>query len=232
VTLVGQFLPLLLRGALITVEVTMASAVLAFCMSFVGGLGRLSRHRPLRWIAGIYIELFRGTSLLVQMFWLFYVFPSFGITLSPFTAGVIVLGLNVGAYGSEVVRGGIQAVPNGQIDAANALDFTAGQRFRLIVLPQALPLMLPPFGTLLIVLLKASSLVSLITLRDLTFDAASLRSATGHTVLIFSMVLVLYFLMSAVITWGMRILEARTGQRYGARIRRPSKLLVDGPWLP
>jgi polar amino acid transport system permease protein len=227
VGLIGKFLPLLLRGALVTVEVTAVSAVLALGMSFAGGLGRLSRHRLLRWIAGTYIELFRGTSLLVQMFWVFYVFPTFGLTLSPFTAGVAVLGLNLGAYGAEVVRGGIQAVPEGQIDAAVALDFGAGQRFRRIVLPQAVPLMLPPFGNLLIVLLKASSLVSFITLPDLTFNAESLRSASGHTLLIYSMVLVMYFLMSSVITVGMRTVEARVGLRYGARLRRESKVLAD-----
>jgi polar amino acid transport system permease protein len=164
------------------------------------------------------------------MFWLFYVFPTFGITLTPFVTGVLVLGLNLGAYGSEVVRGGIQAVPPGQVDAATALDFTPAQRFRRIVLPQALPLMLPPFGTLLIVLLKASSLVSLITLPDLTFDAETLRSATGHTVLIYGIVLVIYFCLSAVLTGGMRAIEAQVRFRHGGAVRRPSRLKALTAW--
>jgi polar amino acid transport system permease protein len=230
VTEIGQYLPLLLRGSLVTLKVTAVSAVIAFAMSFVGGLARLSKHRIVRWAAGAYIELFRGTSLLVQMFWLFYVFPTFGITLTPFVTGVLVLGLNLGAYGSEVVRGGIQAVPAGQVDAATALDFSPAQRLRRIVLPQALPLMLPPFGTLLIVLLKASSLVSLITIPDLTFDAETLRSATGHTILIYGLVLVIYFLMSEVLASGMRAVEAQVRVRQGGSVRRQSRLKALTAW--
>ena len=231
--LIGTYLPFLLKGVLVTIKVTALSAVLAFVMSFVGGLGRLARQRLLRWIAGAYIELFRGTSLLVQLFWVYYVFPMFGVSVGPFVAGVAVLGLNLGAYGSEVVRGGIQAVPAGQRDAAVALDFSPAQRFWRIIMPQAVPLMLPPFGNLLIVLLKASSLVSLVTLADLTFAADNLRSTYGHTVLIYGIVLVLYSIMSAILTAGMRLIEARDAVKYGASIKRRPRLLSDLPgWSP
>jgi polar amino acid transport system permease protein len=233
VGLIIRFMPLLLKGVVVTIEVTAASAVLALIMSFVGGLGRLDRHSLVRWIAGGYIELFRGTSLIVQLFWVYYVFPMFGVSVGPFTAGVAVLGLNLGAYGAEVVRGGIQAVPAGQTDAAVALNFPSRQRFIRIVLPQAVPLMLPSFGNLLIVLLKASSLVSLVTLADLTFDATNLQSTYGHTVLIFSIVLVLYFVMSSVLTVGMHTVETRVAVRQGIRMRkRPRLFSSQAGWPP
>jgi polar amino acid transport system permease protein len=214
------YLPLLLRGAVITIKLTAVSAIIAFGFSFVGGLGRLSPSRYVRLAAGTYIEFFRGTSLLVQMFWVFYVFPLFGLTVSAFASAVVVLGLNLGAYGSEVVRGGIQAVPRGQLDAALALSFSPWQRFRRIVLPQALQLMIAPFGNLLIVLLKASSLASLITIPDLTFDGETLRATTGNTTLILLMVLLMYFVMSMVIAMATRGLEWRVAMKHGLR-RRP-----------
>jgi polar amino acid transport system permease protein len=155
----------------------------------------------------------------VQLFWAYFALPLLGIQLEAITVGITVLGLNIGAYGAEVVRGAIQAVSVDQHEAALALNFTEHQTMWRIILPQALLFMLPPFGNLLIELLKSTALVSLITLSDLTFQGQVLRTATLRSAEIFTLVLILYFLMALSITYGIRWLERRlvTGRDYGGR---------------
>ena len=116
------------QGLWITLLTTFLSAILALVLGFAGGLMRLSRNKFVRFIVGVYVEVFRGTSLLVQLFWIYYVLPMFGITLSAITAAVLAIGLNYGAYTSEVVRSGIQSVDEGQIEASIALNMTKIQR--------------------------------------------------------------------------------------------------------
>lgn len=210
---------LLLDGLWVTIEVTIGAGAVALVLAFVAGLSRLSRSVAIRTAALCYIEFFRGTSALVQLFWLFFALPFLGITLSPMTAGIAGLGLCVGAYGAEIVRSSVLAVPKGQPEAAAALNLTSFQTMRYVILPQAFRMMIPPFGNLFIELLKITSLVSLITLQDLTFQAASINAVTLKTVQIFSTVLVLYFLLSLMITGAMRLLEwrfARGVQKVGA----------------
>jgi len=203
------YLTLILQGAWITVKLTVMGSALALVVAFVAGLGRVSRHAPLRWLSTVYIEFFRGTSIFVQLFWIYFVLPMTGIHLSPMQAGVMALGLNVGAYGAEVVRGAILAVPRDQFEACVAVNLTRFQRMRHVILPQALPLMLPTFGNNAIELLKATSVVSLISLSDMTFQAQVVRSQTGSTLLPFVTILLLYFAMSSAISFGMRRLEHR-----------------------
>ena len=203
-------LPALLRGAVVTLELTLAAAGIALLASIVAGLARLSSNAIVRLVTGFYVELFRGTSLLVQLFWVYYVFPFIGISLSPFLAGALALGLNAGAYVSEIVRGAVLAVPKGQTEAAIAINMTARQAMRRIILPQAMIRMLPPFGNLLIEMLKGTALASLITLSDLTFQGFSMRQTLGRTNEIFSLVLVLYFVMAYPLTLGVRWLERKT----------------------
>jgi polar amino acid transport system permease protein len=211
-----EFLPVLLRGAAVTVGIAAAASLLAILLAFASGLARLSPLAALRHLAVGYIELFRGTSLLVQLFWLFFVLPHFGITLPPFQAAVLGLGLNIGAYGGEVVRGAILAVPAGQTASATALGLTPGQTMRCVVLPQAVRRMLPLWGNLLIELLKGTSLVSLITVPDLAFRAYQLNQATFRTAEIFSLVLVMYGLIALMIVAATRGLERRLGRHLGA----------------
>ncbi|MGF7158397.1 polar amino acid transport system permease protein [Rhodoligotrophos appendicifer] len=199
----------LLDGLAVTIQVTLGAAVVALLMAFTAGLGRLSRFRTVRVLSVCYIEFFRGTSALVQLFWLFFVLPFFGVTLSPMIAGIGGLGLCVGAYGAEVVRAGILAVPKAQIESAAALNLSSAQMIWHVVMPQAVRIMLPSFGNLFIELLKISSLVSLITLQDLTFQAASINAVTLRVVPIFTSVLVLYFILSMIINGFMRLLERR-----------------------
>lgn len=212
-----DLLPPLLRGALVTVQVTGLSAVVAYLMSFVAGLARLSTHAPLRTAAGVYVEIFRGTSLLVQLFWMYFVLPFFGLNLSALAVAVLGLGLNLGAYGSEVVRSAILAVPKGQHEAALALNMTPFQTMRRIILPQALVIMLPSFGNLLVELLKSTALVSLITLSDATFEGIKLRTSVLREAEIFTLLLLIYFALAYPLALAALWLERRTSRGGVAR---------------
>ncbi len=195
---------------MLTIELTVLASLVAMAIGLLVGLARLSPSTPLRVLAICYIELFRGTSLLVQLFWWFFVLPHFGIFLDPFLVGVVGIGMNIGAYGAEVVRGAILAVPRGQWDAAIALNMSPLTRMWRIILPQALLGMLPPWGNLLIELLKGTSLVSLITLHDLTFMGQQLNITTFRTLEVFSLVLLIYYILGRlIITPSVRWLERR-----------------------
>lgn len=181
-----------------TVKLSILSAVLAFVLAMAAGIARSSSRRSIRLPAAIYVEFFRGTSALAQLFWLFYVLPYLGVDLTPLQCAVLGLGLCFGAYGAEVVRSCIAAVPVGQLDAAAALNFSWFQTMRIVILPEAFIMMMPLFGNLLIELIKATSLVSLITIPDLTFQAKSIISKTyssGHVLLV---TLAIYLVISQI----------------------------------
>jgi polar amino acid transport system permease protein len=207
-----EFLPQLLQGAVITVQVTVLASLLSVFMAFVAGLARLSNSFFFRAISTVYVEVFRGSSALVQLFWFFFVLPFFGIHLSAFQVGVLALGINVGAYGAEVVRGAILAVPKGQYEAATALNMSHRMMMWRVIVPQAAIAMVPPWGNLFIELLKATALVSLITLADLTFKAYQLNQTTFRTAEIFTLVLLIYFAIALGITGIMRMLERWLGR--------------------
>ncbi|MCB0167455.1 MAG: ectoine/hydroxyectoine ABC transporter permease subunit EhuC [Anaerolineae bacterium] len=204
-----DLLPILLRGLAVTIELTLLGAALALVVAIVAGVARSSGNIIVRTITGFYVEVFRGTSILVQLFWIFFVLPlpPFNLSLTPLQAGVLALGLNVGAYGAEVVRGAIGAIPSGQIEASIALNMSPGLMMRRVIIPQAMVRILPPFGNLLIELLKATSLVSLITLSDVTFQGLALRQSVGRTTEVFLLILVIYFLLAYPLTLGVRWLE-------------------------
>ena len=203
------YIGLILQGALVTLQLTVMGCALAVVMAFLAGLGRISRFMAVRALATTYIEFFRGTSIFVQLFWVYFVLPFAGITLSPLQAGVLALGLNVGAYGAEVVRGAVQSIGKEQREACVALNFSRWQSMRHVVLPQALLLMLPTFGNNAIELLKATAIVSLVSLGDMTFQAQVVRAQTGNTLVPFATILVLYFAMAMGISTAMRWLERR-----------------------
>ena len=206
----------LLDGAFVTVQQTILAAVVAVLIALAVGMMRISSNPLVHAAATVYIEIFRGTSLLVQLFWIFFVLPLFGITLEKFTAGFLAVGMNLGAYGAEVVRGAIQSVPRGQYEAALALNLSPAQRMRRIILPQALLIMLPPWGNLFIELLKATALVALISVTDLMFQAKQINGYTFLSVEAFGSALVLYFVMARfAITPGMRWLERHAARRMG-----------------
>ena len=205
-----DLLPLLFQGAVTTLKITALSMGVAFLLSFLAGFARLSRRKSIRLVSSVYVEVFRGTSLIVQLFWLFYALPLLGIELTALAAGVAALGLNYGAYGSEVVRSAILAVPKGQTEASIALNMSPMLRMRRVILPQAMVIMLPSFSNLAIELLKGTSLVSLITMADLTYQGMILRTFDASTTFeIFGLILLLYFVMAYPLTLMMRWLERR-----------------------
>jgi len=206
-TEIFSWLPILLSGVKTTVLLTVGAALIACPMALIFGLARLSSHPSLYLPSACYIEIFRGTSALVQLFWFYYVLPHFGWKLDAFSAGVLVLGLNIGAYGAEVVRGAVQAVPREQYEAAQALSFSRQQTMTRIILPQAFVAMLPPAGNLMIELLKSTALVSMITLSELTFKGQILRASTLKSTEIFTITLLIYFLLSLCISGAVRKLE-------------------------
>ena len=208
----------LLQGAWVTVQLTVMSTLLGAVVSFALGMGRLARGRLLRLPSIAIIELFRGTSLLVQLFWLYFALPVFGqmagvdLRMPPVVAGVLALGLNIGAYGAEVVRGAIQAVPRSQYEAAKALDFTPRQIMWRIALPQAIPEMMPSFCNLAVQNLKDTALVSLISLGDLAFRAEQIRNFTQDSTTIYTLLLFMYFGMALVLMAIMKTLEHSVGR--------------------
>jgi polar amino acid transport system permease protein len=205
-------LGLLLGGALVTAEIVAISAVLALAIAVLATVMRFSAVGLLRTVAVCYIELFRGTSLIVQLFWLYFVLPQFGIALSATTVAVLGLSFNYGAYGAEIVRGALLAVPMGQIEAARSMALKPPQFFLLIVFPQALVVFIRPWGNLMVQLLKATSLVSLITIADLSYRAYQLNQVTMQTFQIFGVVLVIYFIMAQVIAHATNALDRRCGR--------------------
>jgi polar amino acid transport system permease protein len=219
----SDYIPLLLLGIPVTIEVMTLAMLLAVPTALILALGRMSRWRILRWMSGFVIELFRGTSALVQLFWAFYVLPYFGLELTPLQAGVMVLGLNEGSYFSEVIRPALQSVLAGQRDAAIALHLPRSYQFFRVILPQALPVMIPPFGNALVGMLKFTALVSLVTLHDITFRAGLIRSALGHSAEIYTLTLLLYFGMALILGGGIKLLERWVNRRAG-RVVPPLKL--------
>ena len=208
--------PRLFDGALVTCAQFILAALVACIAALAAGLGRLSALWPVRTLATVYIEIFRGTSLLVQLYWIFFVLPLLGISLPKFEAGFLSVGLNVGAYGAEIVRGAIQAVPKGQWEASYALSMSPAKRMRRIILPQALVLMLPPWGNLMIELLKGTALVALISVPDLMFVAKQINGATFRSAEAFGAALLIYYILARLlITPAMRGLERVMARRLG-----------------
>ncbi|KLU59531.1 L-cystine transport system permease protein TcyB [Peptococcaceae bacterium CEB3] len=199
----------LLRGTVVTIELTVFAALLAFVISFIVGFSRMAKFWPLRAIAIIYTEFFRGTSLLVQLFWVYFVLPLFNVNISALAAGILILGMNFGAYGSEVVRSSVLAIPKGQTEAGVVLNMKPSQITWRIILPQAFMIMIPTFGNNLIELLKSTALVSLITLNDLMFQGKMIQNTTLRTTEVFGLVLVIYFCLAYPLTLGVRWLERK-----------------------
>ena len=201
---------LVLKGVWVTVQLLFLSSLVAGAVSFTVGVARTSRRWIVRFLAGLYTEVFRGTSALIMIFWVYFVLPlAFGWQLVPLWAGTLALGLTYGAYGAEIVRGALNAVDPAQREGGIALSFTPWQRMRRILLPQAVPEMIPPFCNLLVELLKGTALVSIMGMGDLAFSGNLVRLALQESAEIYAYVLVIYFVIAFVITRLMRALERR-----------------------
>jgi polar amino acid transport system permease protein len=203
---------LFLSGTLTTLRVFFFSFLLAGLLALILGILRQSRNALLRAAATCWVEFFRGVSTVVQLFWLYFALPFFGITLPAEVAAIIGLGLVHGAYGSEVVRGAMQAIHRDQWEAATALGFSRRETLRTIIMPQAFLVMLPPLGNSLILLLKGTSIASIITVPELTFQSALVVTRTLAIVPIFVSVLLIYYAIALLLAWIVRRAERRFGR--------------------
>jgi len=191
-----KYLPLLLRGAVTTIELSVLGMALAIVLGLVIVLMRLYGAFPLRWFARAYVEVIRGTPLLIQLFLIYYGLPQIGIKFNPFFAGVLGLGLNYAASEAENYRAGIQAIPRGQMEAAFALGMSRAQALRRVILPQALRLVIPPVTNDFIAMFKDSSIVSVITMVELTKVYGMLAMSTYDYIGLGLMTAGIYFALS------------------------------------
>lgn len=219
-----EAMPRLLDGILVTVQLTVLGGLAAFALSVALGLAATHPSKAARIPARIIIEFFRGTSLVVQLFWLFYVMPLLGVDMHPLVVGVLALGLNYGAYGAEVVRGSINSVATGQWEATTALSMGSFQRMRRVIFPQAWALMIPSLNNLLIHLMKGTAIVSFITIADFTYHLDQLKRVTD-TVFSYGVIgLLSYFVIALILTFIMNALERRAKRRLGQGITLKSVL--------
>jgi His/Glu/Gln/Arg/opine family amino acid ABC transporter permease subunit len=200
----------LLSGLFITLEVTSLALLFASLIGVVVGIGRVSRHSLLRVPAYAVIGVLRNTPTLVQLIWVYYCLPIFlGFAVTPVTAAVIALSLTGGAYLAEIVRGGIQGIDRGQVEAAHTIGLSDLQTMRFVVLPQALRLMVAPFVNEFITLLKFSSLASVIGVADLTYTAQELSSSAFRPIETFTFLGVEYFVLCSVLSFLARLVSGR-----------------------
>ena len=206
-----DFLPILLKGAVVTVEVT----VLSFLLSSVIGLGlalmRLSPIKAVSAAGATVVNIIRGLPIIVQLFYIYFVLPDIGIQLTAFQAGVIGLGIAYSAYQAENFRAGIEAVDPGQREAAEAMGMRGALIMRRVILPQAFRIALPPYGNTLVMMLKDSSLVSTITVAEMTRAGQLIASSTFQNMTVYTLVALLYLVMSLPLVFGLRKLERRMG---------------------
>jgi polar amino acid transport system permease protein len=205
---VAAGLPDILRGALVTVEVTAAALVLGCVLGLRVGIGRLNpRRRFIYSICTAYVTFIRGTPLLVQLFLLFFGLPQFDILLPAFVCGVLGLGVYSGAYVSEVVRGAIQSVDRGQMEAARSIGMSSAQAMRAIILPQAIVRMIPPLGNEFIALIKNSALVSLLTIHDLMHEGQKIISVSYRSLEVYLAIALVYLLLTSAASYLLHRLE-------------------------
>jgi cystine transport system permease protein len=204
-----SFFPILKAGLYFTIPLTLITFVLGLILAFLVAIGRLSGNKLVVAITKFYVWVFRGTPLLVQIFILFYGFPSLGITLNPFPAAVIAFTLNKGAYSSEIIRAAILSIPKGQWEAAYSIGMTKSQAMRRIILPQAVRVSLPPLGNSFISLVKDTSLAATITVTELFQKGQQIASVTYEPLWLYIEVAFIYLLFSTVLSFLQSHLEGR-----------------------
>lgn len=219
----------LLGGVPETVVAAVGGILLTIVLAAAAGLALLSRSRLVRTMSRVYVEFFRGTSEVIQLFWIFFVLPALvGYQILPLAAGVIVLGLNHGAYGAEIVRGAVQSVPKEQIEGSMALSLSPRVRMVRVILPQALVEMLPPFNNLFIQLLKSTALLSLVAVVEVVQEGQLLIPNLGldEQLTVFLVILVIYLVLALVVTSVMRRLERAAAARLGRSPQRRTRVVV------
>lgn len=205
----SRVFPFFVEAALVTLELTVLALVLGLAAAALAAAARMSRSAILRAVGTVYVSLFRGTPCLIQLFVFYFGGPQIGINLEPFTAGVIGLGLNIGAYMAESIRGAVMAVDRGQTEAARTIGFSRLQTLRKVVLPQAARLMIRPLGVNTVALLKGSALVSTISVVELTYTAQRFIGSTYKPFEIFGVAALLYMIMVYAIARIVDLLDKR-----------------------
>lgn len=208
-----SILPMLLQGLQITVLATILGAIVAAGLGLVFALLRRSQNRLVSRTTGFFVEFIRGTPLLVQLYFIFYILPDIGLRLSPLTAGVVGMGLHYATYFSEVYRGGIEAVPRGQWEAAKATNLTMRQTWVNIILPQAIPPMIPAMANYLLAMFKETPLLSAITVMEMMSQARSIANSNYRYVEPMTLVGVFFLIVSIISVFGLRWLERRYGRQ-------------------
>lgn len=211
----AQFLPLLLQGLKFTILVTLGSLALSTILGLVWALMRVSGVAPLVLVAKLVVNTLRGIPILVQLFYIYFVFPEFGLALSALQAAILGLGIAYSAYQAENFRAGIEAIDHGQVEAAQSIGMGWFLMMRRVILPQAIKVVLPPYGNIMIMMLKDSSQASTITVAELTLQGSLLASSTFKNMTVYTLVALLYLSMSLPLIAFVGWLERRFGK--GAR---------------
>ncbi|MDE1005940.1 amino acid ABC transporter permease [Paraburkholderia agricolaris] len=206
-----EFLPILLKGAVVTIEITFCSFVLSTVLGLALALMRVSQNRVVSNAAATFINVIRGLPIIVQLFYIYFVLPDLGVQLSAFQAGFIGLGVAYSVYQAENFRAGIQAIDHGQIEAAQSIGMRGAMIMRRVVLPQAFRIALPPYGNTLVMMLKDSSLASTITVAEMTRAGQLIASSTFQNMTVFTLVALLYLALSLPLVYGLRRIERRLG---------------------
>ena len=197
-----EYWPALMQGLWLTILATLVAVVAAFILGIIFGFGRLAKFAPLRWISTAYVYVFRGTPILIQAFFVFFAIPQLipDLKFDPFVAGAITLSLNTGAYMTEIIRGGIQAVDPGQAEASRSLGLGHWKTMQKVVLPQAFRIMIPSFVNQGIITLKDTSLISVIGLAELTFVSRQIIASTYLSAQVLTIVAIIYFIVITLLT--------------------------------
>jgi polar amino acid transport system permease protein len=201
--------PLIIGAAPVTIVVCLASITLAIFLAILGAFGRLSTNPYVNGLASLYVSFVRGTPLLVQIYFIYFALPSLGIILPALPAGIIALGFNYGAYLTEIFRAGIQAVPQGQREAASALAMPQSLIMRRIVLPQATRIVTPAIGNEFIAMIKYSALVSIIGVREVLWNAETSGRPRGNTLEAFIIAALIYWILTIIFSFFLERLERR-----------------------
>lgn len=209
----GVFLPILLQGLWLTIVVTVGSLLLSTVLGLVWALMRVSGIRVLATISRTVVNVIRGIPILVQLFYIYFVLPELGITLTALQASIIGLGVAYSAYQAENFRAGIEAIDHGQVEAAQSLGMGWGLTMRRVILPQAVRIVLPPYGNTMVMMLKDSSQASTITVAELTLKGQMLAASTFKNSTVFTLVAVLYLVMSVPLI----ILVGRMEKKFGRK---------------
>ena len=204
-----EWLPQLGHGLVLTVELTAACISIGAVLGLLIAIARLYSRGPIYWLASAYVQFFRGTPLLVQLFMVHFGLAGWGISFTPLVSGIIAMGLNTAAYQAEYFRGAIQAVKRGQALAALSLGMTRWQTIRHVIIPQALRLVLPAWSNELVYMLKYTSIVYLIGLPDLMGIGRTIASTNFRFFEIYAVVALIYLALVLLITFGLRFVESR-----------------------